>query len=85
MLDASQTEPAGITTVSCQTRARIAASPRAHAEQQSAVRDFDLGSADPQSVEHQLSSLYTENLRLQSLVTELLIKNQQLRAANCGA
>ena len=57
----------------------------ARVKQQTSVARFELDLADPQSVEYQLSLLHTENLRLQCLVAELLEKNQQLRAANCGA
>ncbi|MGC1781277.1 MAG: hypothetical protein WA708_02040 [Acidobacteriaceae bacterium] len=39
---------------------------------------------DIQSAHYQLIELETENFRLQRLVAELLIKNQELRDLNCG-
>jgi hypothetical protein len=39
---------------------------------------------DARSVSYRLIELEAENLRLQRLVAELLIKNQQLRDMYCG-
>ena len=43
------------------------------------TRRLPLGSAD------EMGKLRSENLRLQLLVAELLVENQQLRQRNCGS
>jgi hypothetical protein len=43
------------------------------------ARPLSLGSAD------EMGKLRSENFRLQLLVAELLVENQQLRQRNCGS